>query len=428
MAILRRLSERRAISPNTLFRTGLDTLDYGGNFAGVQVTADTALTYSGIWACVRLLTSDISTLPVDVFRKTRNARVPLIPQPSWIEVPDPLDPSITRIDHFAQVVISLLLDGNAFILVEPNVMNAERLQVLNPRRVDVRKPGTSPEYRIVSPLGQVIEDELGPLDIVHVKINAKPGALRGMSPIDANSGSISVSLAAQKYVEKFFGQGAMMPGFVEVPVGAGTDVDEMRKDFTRNHGGWRKSGLVGFLTGGAKWTATGITPRDAQLNEIFNHQLEEGTRIFGIPPFMVSSQEPAGVAYASSVERAQHYIDHCLRHYVLPIEKAYDRMIPGDRRLSVPGTDTYMKFNFNAFVRGDLSARNAAYRESIQNGILSQDEVRALEDLEPIPGGKGSHYWMPINFAPLDQPILPAGASPLGSPGTAVPSDTAPAA
>lgn len=426
MAILRRLSERRALSPNTLFRTGLDTLDMGATHAGVTVTADSALTYSGIWACVRLITSDISTLPLDAYRKTATARVPLDPQPTWIAQPDVLDPSYTGIDHFAQVVLSLLLDGNSFTLATPSVYKPDRLEVLNPRRVQVTKPGTSPEYRIMDRNGMPGEEVLGPADVLHVKINAKPGAIRGMSPVDANAGSISISLAAQKYVERFFGQGAMMPGFIEVP--ASSDVEEMRKDFQRQHGGWRRSGLAGFLTGGAKWTPSGITPKDQELGEVFRRQLEEAARVYGIPPFMVGSQEPAGVAYASSVERAQHYIDHCLRHYVLPIEKAYDRMVPGDRRLSIAGSDTYLKFNFNGLLRGDLSARNQAYRESIQNGILSQDEVRALEDLEPIPGGKGAHYWMPINFAPLDQPILPAGATPLNAPGTALPADTAPAA
>lgn len=418
MALIDRLFDRRGISPNTLFRTGADTLEIDGLGAGVQVNADTALTYSGIWACVRLLASDISTLPIDAYRRVGDSRVLLSPQPSWIRMPDPEDPSITRIDHFAQVAISLLLDGNAFILATPSVDRAERLEVLNPRRIEVKKPGRSPEYHVRDARGAET-GMLGPLDVVHVKINAKPGQLRGMSPIDANSGSIGISLAAQKWVERFFGQGAMMPGFIEVPTGASpTSLDEMRVDLQKRNGGWRKAGLLGFLTDGSKFSPTGISPRDAELNAIFTHQLEEGARIYGIPPFMVGSQEPAGVAYASSVERAQHYIDHCLVHYIAPIEAAYDRMVPGDRRLFDPGSDTYLKFNLNALLRGDPAQRVAYYKGMFEVGGLSPDEIRAKEEYAPLPDGLGTdHYYPSANFTPLGStPATPGTAIPTGAP------------
>ena len=370
------------MTPSTLFRTGLDTLDLPG-MAGVTVNADTALTYSGIWACVRLLASDISTMPVDAYRKTDGARVPIRPQPVWIDAPDPFDPSVTRIDHFAQVAISLLLDGNAFILVTPSVFDPQRLEVLNPRRVEVKKPGKTPEYRIRDNFGRPTGDPLSPLDILHVKINAKPGQIRGMSPIDANQGSIGISLAAQKYVERFFGQGMMAPGFISIPTGSTTSADELAKDIQKHHGGWRKGGLLGILTGGATFQTSGISPKDAQLDAIFRHQLEEGARIYGIPPFMIGSQEPAGVAYASSVERAQHYIDHCLMHYIAPIEAAYNRLVPGDRRLLNPASDTYVRFNLDALLRGDTKSRFEAHQIALSNKFKTIEEVRALEELPP---------------------------------------------
>lgn len=418
MALIDRLFERRAISPQTLFRTGADTLDYGLTSAGVSVTADTALNYSGIWACVRLLASDISTLPVDAFRRVGESRLLLTPQPSWLRTPDPLDPSITRIDHFAQVAISLLLDGNAFILATPFVGSAARLEVLNPRRVEVKKPSGAPEYHVRDPRGGVA-DVLSPIEVIHVKINAKPGALRGMSPIDANQGSIGISLAAQKWVERFFAQGAMMPGFIEVPIGAApTSIQEMRDDLQKRNGGWKRAGLLGFLTDGSKYTRTGITPQDADLANIFRHQLEEGARIYGIPPFMVGSQEPAGVAYASSVERSQHYIDHCLIHYIAPIEAAYDRMVPGDQRLRDSGSDTYLKFNLNALLKGDPAARVAFYKGMFEIGGLSPDEIRSKEEMAPLANGLGKdHYYPSANFTPLGTvPATPGTASPTGVP------------
>ncbi len=386
------MTERRAISPETLFRTGLDTLDYGFGRAGLQVTADTALNYSGFWACVRLLASDISTLPVGAFRQTGDTREPLTPRPLWLESPDPFDPSTTAIDHFAQVAISLLLDGNAFIRVKPSVFEPRQLEVLNPRRVVVKRPGDSPEYHFVNAHGVESDVSLTPAEILHVKINRKPGALRGMSPVDANQSSIGISLAAQKYVETFFGQGNMAPGYIEVPIGSKDSIDQMRSEMTKQHGGWRRSGLLGFLTGGATFKATGVSPKDAQLTDIFKQQLQEAASIFGIPPFMVGSQEASGVAYASAVARSQDYIDHCLRHYVLPIEKAYKRLVPGDRRLASPGADTFIKFNFDALLRGDTKSRFEAYQTALNGRFMKIDQVRAYEDWAPFGEDAGGGF------------------------------------
>ena len=407
---IRRWLEQRAISPQTLFRTGADTLEMP-SLAGVRVTADTALTYSGIWACVRLITSDIARLPMHAYRQAGGIRVPLDDQPAWLEEPDPLDPSITSNVHFAQVVVSILLDGNAFVMCTPSTLRPERLEVLNPRQVEVRRTGSSsPEYVLRDKMGREL-DIFGPGDIVHVKLNPKPASLRGMSPIEANAGSIGISLAATKWVENWFGRGTMMPGFIEVPIGSDASIEETRRDIARNHGGWRRSGIMGFLTGGMKYATTGVSPKDAELTAIFNHQLEEGARIYGIPPFMVGSQEPAGVAYASSVERAQHYIDHCLIHYIDPIERAYKRLVPGDRRLRMSGSDAYVRFNVNALLRGNPKDRADFYRSLFGTGSLNQDTIRAFEDMPPLPDGKGQGYYIPMNLMELGEP-RPEGTVP----------------
>src|SRR3972149_4275558 len=137
------------------------------SLAGGTVNADTALHYSGIWACVRLLAGDISTLPLVAYRKVGAARIPLDPQPQWIAEPDPVDPSITRIDHVAPIAVSLLLDGNAFIVATPSVLIPSRLEVLNPKRVEVRKPAGSPEYQLRNEYGALLPEIMSPNDILH---------------------------------------------------------------------------------------------------------------------------------------------------------------------------------------------------------------------------------------------------------------------
>lgn len=387
---MRNLFSTRSISPATLFRTGAD-LTYGRNEAGVTVTHESALTYSGIWACVRLLVGDISTLPLDAYIRDGGVRRPLRPKPDWIETPDPMDPSVTRIDHIGQVALSILLDGNAFVLAEPDVFNPVSLTVLNPVRVRVTKPRREPEYHVTDMHGRPTGDAMGPSNIIHIPYFRAAGSLRGMSPIDMNAGSIAISLAARKYVERFFGSGAMVPGFISLPVEATQpQADDVAKKIAEKHGGWRKAGTWGVLSGGAKVEKVGLSPQDADLTTIFRNQLEEGARIYGIPPFMVGSQEAAGVAYASSVERAQHYIDHALRHYIEPIEVAYRRL--------VPGPTTYVKFNYDAFLRGDTKSRYESYQTGLASKFLYLEDVWRLEDMDP--GRKGTALETPNNNGP----------------------------
>lgn len=403
----RLLGERRAVTPERLFGTGLDTIWSGRNDAGVDVDYDSALAFSAIWASVRLLAGDISTFPLDAYRRGPDGtRELLMPQPRWISTPDIEDPSITGVDYLAQVAASLLLDGNAFIYASPSVYDAERLEVLNPRRVQVTKPQRSPEYRLLGPNGQALSDVASPVDIVHIAILRLPGELRGRSPVMANEQSIGIGLAAEKYIARFFGQGALMPGIVEVPgAPAQAVIDEMAKKFRESHRGWRHSGLLGFLTNGAKFTNTGITPKDADLTALLKFYVEQAARAYLIPPFMVGSQEPAGVAYASSVERAQHYIDHCLRHYVVPIEKAHDRLVPGDNRLRAAGSNTYVKLNMNALLRGDPGARAQFYKAMWEVGAYTPNRILALEDEPPFDDGD-KHYF-PSNFQAIGAPPPP---------------------
>lgn len=413
MALFDRVLERRAISPQTLFRTGLDTLPMRSE-AGVTVDYESALAFTAIWACVRLLAGDISTFPFDAFRKSpEGARVPLSPQPSWIGTPDPEDPSVTTVDYLGQVAVSLLFDGNAFVLCTPSVFEPLRLEVLNPRRVEVRKPERTPVYRIMDKLGRPASEPLTPLDVVHIPILRAPGELRGKSPIMVNSETIGIGLAAEKYIARFFGQGALMPGFITVPGDPPQPVlDKMADDLAKRHRGWKSSGLLGFLTGGATFGNTGISPKDADLSSILKFYVEQSARAYLIPPFMIGSQEPAGVAYASSVERAQHYIDHCLRHYVVPIENGHNRLVPGDNRLRAPGSDTYVKLNMNALLRGDPTARAQFYKSMWEVGAFTPNRILQLEDELPFDGGN-EHYF-PTNYAPIGTepaaPAVPAGA------------------
>lgn len=404
MTLLSRFFERRALTMQTVFSRDLDLIGSGRSEAGIHVSQRNALNDTAIWGAVTLLAGDISGLPAKAYREVGDLRQPLTSQPTWINRPDPLDPTVTWPVHMATGALSMLLDGSLFVFVEPDVFNPERLEVLNPTIVHVRKKGRTPTYDIRA---ADRSDTLTAANILHAPLFMRPGELRGISPIDEHAEAIGLSRAAEKYSARFFGSGATLSGIVETPPGVEyteDDVKWLRQQFASTHGGWRKSYALGVLTGGAKWVQTSANPKDSQLIELRAYQVEEAARIYGIPPHMVGSQQPGAVAYASVEQRSIDYVTHTLARYLAPLEAAYSRLVPGDSRLSVPGSNTYFKFNVKGLLRGDSAARADYFMKRWQMGSLSPDDIRALEDEQPISDERGQDYYYPVNYAPLPRP------------------------
>lgn len=365
----------------------------GRTDAGVRVGPDSALTDDAILAVVTLLAGDIAGLPMRaIVTDGDGISQPLPRQPSWTRAPDPIDRAITAVAHKTQVALSVLLDGNGYVMCEPSVFDPVSLTVLNPTRIRVTKPNRERLFEVMGRSNVdedwTPDDHLGTLSsaqVLHIPYMLRPGRLEGLSPIRAQSGNVGISIAMRRWVETFFGKGGQVAGFLSLPHGAQTkEVQEVQADVQSRWGGWRRAGVLGVLGGGAQWVRTGLSPNDANLDGLWRRQLEMAARIYGVPPFMVGSQEPAGVAYASSVERAQHYIDHCMNRYTRPIEEAYSLLVPGDGRLASPGSNTGVRFVYDAFLRGDPKARWETHLAALQSKARTIGEVRALENLRPM--------------------------------------------
>lgn len=409
MALFERLLESRALSYQTIFKTGLDTFPARPE-SGFFVDADAAMRDDAVWAAQRLIAGDVSTLPVEAFtsgfENDRTVRKPLRPKPDWIETPDPYDPSFTRISHFGEVVLSILQNGNSFTYVEPSVLNPVRLEVIQPQLVQPKKPAgqREPTYEISDSRGRVLK-ELTSLEMIHIAPFRKPGALRGLNPIEAAAEGIGISMAAERYTSRYFLSGASMPGFVTTPGDLTPDqIDEMDRRMRKAKGGWRNSGVLGYLTGGASYIPSGIKPSDSDLSAIRSFQVEAIARRYGIPPHMLGIPD-RGNSPASVEQKSIDYITHCLRHYVEPIEIAYRRLVPGD-------ASTYLKFNFSGLLRGDIVSRFQAYNIGIRDGFFSIDDVRAFEDMGPVKGGDVYRVQAQMTDITLEADVAPVPGVP----------------
>jgi HK97 family phage portal protein len=256
----------------------------------------------------------------------------------------------------------------------------------------------------------VIQDvgELSPLNVIHITYVRRPGDPRGLSPIEAMAQGIGRGMAAEEVGARFFGQGSLMGGLVEYPESADPDdnaVKEMLKALNKRHQGVGNAWALGALTAGAKFHELTMKPSDSQLIETEEWTLEQVARAYGVPPSMVGSQKPGAVAYASVTQRAVDYVGKGVIPITVRIEKAYSRLLP---------RGSYIHLNTNALLRGDQAARYAAYQIALQNKFMKVDEIRGLEDLDPLGGSDGGLLQTPNNNPPAD-----AGASAGDQPATA---------
>lgn len=376
--------------------------------SGVRVNARAAFSLPTFWRCVDLLASAVAQSPKDIVVKVGGRSFPEYgARPDWLITPNPTDETYTINDHFSQVALSVLVEGNAFVSVYPYVGDPRVLTVLNPLRVTVR-PG--PVYELTDETGRVTST-LGSGEVLHIAWLRPPGQLRGLSPVATLNRTIGAAIAAEEFAGRFFGQGAALSFGVEVPGQLDKErKDELRDQLKRRHAGLGQSHAIGVLTGGAKFvTGLAPTPEQAQMLETRKYAVEETCRPFGVPPGMVGSQEPGASSYASSERFDRQFKERAVLPFAKRIEAQYDRLLRVPSSITDPGASIQFRFNLDWIARADLLARYQAHAEGVTKGFLRPNEARALEDLAPVPGG--DRLYMQAQMVPIDQLTSPAPAA-----------------
>lgn len=366
-------SEKRAISFQTIWGAG-DVLETTTK-AGTVINQRNSLAITTVYSCVRLISDTISTLPLDAFRRVDGNRVPLRPKPIWVDAPE-IESTAGRIDHYQQVMVSLLLDGNAFTRIIRDANGVIGLVVLDPQRVQINRdnPQRTIQYTIDGGASIVPRDEM-----IHITEMRLPGNLRGVSRIEQVKESLGLSAALQEFSARFFGQGSVTSGLIEFP---GNLTEEQAKSlvdsYEQAHKGLRRSHRPGVLSGGAKFQKTGVDPNEAQMLESREFSVEEIARVFRVPLHMIQVAKPGAMSYASVEQNAIQFVTYTLRPYIEKIESAYSRLLP---------SGAFLKFNVDGLLRGDIQTRYSAFSTGLQSGFLSINDVRRLEDLRPADGG-----------------------------------------
>ena len=384
--------EERAISFQSLFALG-DGYTFTTN-SGTYVTQDDSLKIGTVYACVRLIADTISTLPVDSYIRQEGTRIQYRPRPAWLDAPDI---GVTKEDHFQQVMVSLLLNGNSFTrIIRDEDGEVLALSVLNPQFTEVRRDNYGRLFYVYE-----ARDRIEDVDMIHIRDLTLPGELRGKSRIDLVKENLGLARALEEFAARFFGQGSTTTGIIQFPGNLSREQAKNLVDaFEDGHKGLRRSHRPGILFGGATFEKTGVNPNESQFIESRQFAVEEIARIFRVPPSMIGVTTPGAMSYASVEANQLHFLQHSLAPYLAKVESEYSVLLAGR---------AFIRFNTSGLLRGDIAARNASYQQGLSNGYLSVNDVRRFEDMSPIQGG--DVYRVPLtnidinaaNLADLDR-------------------------
>ncbi|RSN58839.1 phage portal protein [Amycolatopsis sp. WAC 04182] len=391
------------------------------------LTRETALKVSAVFACVRLLTDAIATLPVDAYRRVAGRRRPFT-APDWLTKPNP---DIGRIAFFGQIMTSLLLEGNAYILVSRVGGRVVALDVIPASMVEPRYVATrSGRKRLVYQLSVAGEEEpsdvvgaLDPKDVIHLQGLPLAGELRGVSPLKAASLTIGSALSALEYGADFFRDGALPGAVVNVPGPMTPEGLKAARQTWRNihRGRGNRHGLA-ILTEGATFQKVTISPDEAQFLQTRQFQVPDVARLFGVPPHLIADATNSTSWGSGLSEQNTSFAQYSTRPWVERIEEALTALLVAD----TGDTKAFVRLNIDAIQRGALKDRMDTYRVGLASGIYTRNEVRALEDLPPDTE-YGDFFQLPLNLALLtpDGPLSLSGGKTTTDPADE-PDETAP--
>jgi HK97 family phage portal protein len=387
--MLGNLFEQRAVSFQTVWGAG----EPWGlmSESGVNVTTKKSFEIVAFFSAVSLISDTISTLPCGAYLRIGATRRPLNPRPVWLDQPD-VDLS-TRAAFFQQVFSSLLVHGNSYTRVfrdaQGQVVN---LVNLDPEKVDVERSKIGRKVYKVQGEGRMLTSD----EVIHIVDLILPGELKGLSRVETLKQALGLNIALSDYASRFFGTGASASGVIEFPGNLTAEqASQLADGFdSRHRNGTRRAHRTGVLSGGAKFVATQTDPEASQALESRKFAVEEIARAFNVPLHLLGV--PGTASYASVEQNNLQFVSMTLRPLAEKVEAAFSRLLPGD---------AFIKFQFNDLLRADLASRVQSYSVGTQAGFYSTNDIRRLEDMEPVENG--DQYRVPLaNISLADTDVV----------------------
>ncbi|MDK6906909.1 phage portal protein [Actinotignum timonense] len=394
---------------------------FGPTSSGRPVTERSAMQMTAVYGCVRILAEAIAGLPLHLYRyKDGGGKEKAVDHNLYRLLHDEPNPEMTSFVFRETLMTHLLLWGNAFAQIVRNGLGEViGLYPLQPNRMSVgRDLGTKAlyyEYQTSwdEPAGEYKTIRLTPADVLHIPGLGFDG-LVGYSPIAMARNAIGLAQATEDYGASFFANGAAPGGVLEHP-GTIKDPSRVRESWQQTFGGAKNGNKVAVLEEGMKYTPISVSPEQAQFLETRKFQLNEIARIFRIPPHMIGDLEKS--SFSNIEQQSLEFVKYTLDPWVIRWEQAITKTLLSAREKQ----QLFVKFNVEGLLRGDYQSRMEGYAVARQNGWMSANDIRELENLDRIDEADGGDlYLVNGNMLPLDMAGAYAAARGIGLEGGSV--------
>lgn len=357
-----------------------------GGVTGVTIGDQKAMQISAFWACVRLISEIIGTLPINVYEKTDAGRSEAKDHPLYRVLHRKPNRYQTAIEFKETMVLNLAMTGNAYAVIqreEPNNLDSPVVGLLpmysQSMEVVLDKEGRVTYEYTTEKSTQVYSSD----SILHVRLFG-PSPVIGLSPIKHMGTALGVAASIESHQGRFFKNGARPGGVLKVDKFLSTEERQaLQERFGNAYTGDDNAFKLFLLEGGLEYSPITINPEDAQMLESAAFSVEEICRFFRVPPQLVGQTDKAS-SWASSLENLNMYfLQYSIEPYLARIEQAInEKLFPTEERGRF-----YAEFKADALLRTDATTRQQVYSGAIQNGWMTRNEVRRLENLPPKEGG-----------------------------------------
>jgi HK97 family phage portal protein len=366
----------------------------GNSTSGKHVTERSAMQMTAVYSCVRVLSEAVAGLPLHLYRYTGNgSKEKAVDHPLYILLHDEPNPEMTSFVFRETLMTHLLLWGNAYAQIIRNGKGEViALYPLMPNRMTVdRDENGALYYEYITSdddahtmKGSTVR--LSPRDILHIPGLGFDG-LVGYSPIAMAKNAIGMAIACEEYGAKFFANGAAPSGVLEHP-GILKDPARIRESWQQTFGGSGNAHKVAVLEEGMKYTPISINPQEAQFLETRKFQIDEIARIFRIPPHMIGDLDHS--TFSNIEQQSLEFVKYTLDPWVCRWEQAMRKALLSDEEKKT----YFFKFNVDGLMRGDYASRMSGYATARQNGWMSANDIRELENLDLIPEEDGGNLYL----------------------------------
>lgn len=376
----------------------------GGSSAGKNVNERSAMQMTAVYSCVRILAEAVAGLPLHLYRyKEDGGKEKALDFNLYHLLHDEPNKEMSSFIFRETLMTHLLLWGNAYAQIIRNGKGeVVALYPLMPNKMKVdRDENGELYYTYTRSTEEALTMEgstvyLTPRDVLHIPGLGFDG-LVGYSPIAMAKNAIGLAIATEEYGAKFFANGAAPSGVLEHP-GTIKDPARLRENWNSTFGGSANSGKVAVLEEGMKYTPISISPEQAQFLETRKFQIDEIARIFRVPPHMVGDLEKS--SFSNIEQQSLEFVKYTLDPWVVRWEQSLARSLLTEDEKKI----YFFKFNLEGLLRGDYASRMSGYATARQNGWMSANDIRELENMDKIPAEEGGDlYLINGNMLPLNK-------------------------